>query len=230
MKLTNLFLGSVTAESRAEESIEMARIVFGADFVDANCVILGNINTNSPLQLDIPMGEGLITMAEHGQVNVITPFTLAGAMSPVTLAGALVQQHAEALYAAHTAAAEGVARLLRDALARTSLGLPRLEAEEVDWWPHYWDQQLVSPVATELRRCAALFATDGLCDCCLQAGCTALCRMHDLRADVPTDAPLCLYALGLQGSGHADQPQCRGQHHHVPPVPAAAPQDGVRQG
>lgn len=59
--------------------------------------LLGIINTNSPLQLDIPMAEGLITMAEHGQVNVITPFTLAGAMSPVTLAGALVQQHAEAL-------------------------------------------------------------------------------------------------------------------------------------
>ena len=43
------------------------------------------------------MAEGLIAMAEHGQVNVITPFTLAGAMSPVTLAGALAQQHAEAL-------------------------------------------------------------------------------------------------------------------------------------
>lgn len=59
--------------------------------------LIGIINTNSPLQLDIPMAEGLITMAEHGQVLVITPFTLAGAMSPVTLAGALVQQHAEAL-------------------------------------------------------------------------------------------------------------------------------------
>jgi trimethylamine--corrinoid protein Co-methyltransferase len=43
------------------------------------------------------MAEGLITFAEHGQCNVITPFTLAGAMSPVTLAGALVQQHAEAM-------------------------------------------------------------------------------------------------------------------------------------
>ena len=43
------------------------------------------------------MAEGLITLAEHGQVNVITPFTLAGAMSPVTLAGALAQQHAEAM-------------------------------------------------------------------------------------------------------------------------------------
>ena len=59
--------------------------------------LAGVINTNSPLQLDIPMAEGLITLAEHGQVNVITPFTLAGAMSPVTLAGALAQQHAEAM-------------------------------------------------------------------------------------------------------------------------------------
>ena len=60
-------------------------------------VFTGIINTNSPLQLDVPMAEGLITLAEHGQVNVITPFTLAGAMSPVTLAGALAQQHAEAM-------------------------------------------------------------------------------------------------------------------------------------
>lgn len=61
------------------------------------CVFTTIINTNSPLQLDVPMAEGLITMAEHGQCNVITPFTLAGAMSPVTLAGALAQQHAEAM-------------------------------------------------------------------------------------------------------------------------------------
>jgi trimethylamine--corrinoid protein Co-methyltransferase len=43
------------------------------------------------------MAEGLMTLAEHGQVNVITPFTLSGAMAPVSLAGALVLQHAEAL-------------------------------------------------------------------------------------------------------------------------------------
>ena len=61
------------------------------------CVFTTIINTNSPLQLDVPMAEGLITMAEHGQCNVITPFTLSGAMSPVTLAGALAQQHAEAM-------------------------------------------------------------------------------------------------------------------------------------
>ena len=55
------------------------------------------INTNSPRQLDIPMALGLVQFAEMNQVAVITPFTLAGAMAPVTLAGALVLQHAEAL-------------------------------------------------------------------------------------------------------------------------------------
>jgi trimethylamine--corrinoid protein Co-methyltransferase len=55
------------------------------------------INTNSPLKLDVPMMEGIIQMSSHGQVVVVTPFTLSGAMAPVTIAGALVQQNAEAL-------------------------------------------------------------------------------------------------------------------------------------
>ena len=55
------------------------------------------VNTNSPLQLDIPMAEGLIAMAEYGQAITVTPFTLSGAMSPVTIAGAVAQQHAEAM-------------------------------------------------------------------------------------------------------------------------------------
>jgi len=55
------------------------------------------INTNSPRQLDIPMCQGIIDFARAGQVSVITPFTLAGAMAPVTMPGALVLQHAEAL-------------------------------------------------------------------------------------------------------------------------------------
>jgi trimethylamine--corrinoid protein Co-methyltransferase len=59
--------------------------------------LCGIINTNTPLQLDIPMAEGLITMAEYGQAVAITPFTLSGAMAPVTLAGALALQHAEAM-------------------------------------------------------------------------------------------------------------------------------------
>lgn len=57
------------------------------------------INTNSPLILDVPMCQGLIDFARAGQVSIITPFTLAGAMAPVTIPGALVQQHAEMLSA-----------------------------------------------------------------------------------------------------------------------------------
>jgi len=84
---------------QAMDAIEMAAIMFGKNidelisFPVFSCVI----NTNSPLQLDIPMAEGLIAMAEYGQSIIITPFTLSGAMSPVTLAGALAQQHAEAM-------------------------------------------------------------------------------------------------------------------------------------
>lgn len=55
------------------------------------------INTNSPLRLDIPMAQGIIEFALTGQVSCVTPFTLSGAMAPVTLAGALAQQNAEAL-------------------------------------------------------------------------------------------------------------------------------------
>jgi trimethylamine---corrinoid protein Co-methyltransferase len=85
--------------ARTTDALEMVAISLGRSrksLVDLP-VFTGIINTNSPLQLDVPMAEGLITLAEHGQVNVITPFTLAGAMSPVTLAGALAQQHAEAM-------------------------------------------------------------------------------------------------------------------------------------
>lgn len=85
--------------ARTMDGIEMAAIMLGTspEGLRDRPVLLGIINTNSPLQLDVPMAEGLICMAEHGQVNVITPFTLAGAMAPVTVAGALVLQHAEAM-------------------------------------------------------------------------------------------------------------------------------------
>jgi trimethylamine--corrinoid protein Co-methyltransferase len=85
--------------ARTLDGLEMAAIMFATtlDGLAERPALMGIINTNSPLQLDIPMAEGLVAMAEHGQVNVITPFTLAGAMAPVTLAGALTLQHAEAL-------------------------------------------------------------------------------------------------------------------------------------
>ena len=55
------------------------------------------INTNSPRQLDIPMTQGIIDFAKAGQISIITPFCLAGAMAPITVAGAMSLQHAEAL-------------------------------------------------------------------------------------------------------------------------------------
>lgn len=55
------------------------------------------INTNSPLKLDSPMAMGIVEMARLNQIAVVTPFTLLGAMAPVTLAGGLVEQNAEAL-------------------------------------------------------------------------------------------------------------------------------------
>jgi len=85
--------------ARTMDGIEMAAIALGTtpEGLKNRPALLGIINTNSPLQLDIPMAEGLIALASYGQVLAITPFTLAGAMSPVTIAGALAQQHAEAL-------------------------------------------------------------------------------------------------------------------------------------
>lgn len=57
------------------------------------------INTNSPRTLDIPMAQGLIDFAKLGQLSIITPFTLMGAMAPITVAGAITLSHLEVLAA-----------------------------------------------------------------------------------------------------------------------------------
>ncbi len=86
---------------RSRDGIEMNRIARGIDMDEmiARPGLITLINTNSPLRLDEPMSQGLIEMARAGQAVAITPFTLQGAMAPSTLAGALVQQNAEALAA-----------------------------------------------------------------------------------------------------------------------------------
>ncbi|MCF8486711.1 MAG: trimethylamine methyltransferase family protein [Rhodobacteraceae bacterium] len=91
------FMGSVTAEERSEDSIEMCRILFGRDFVDQNCVILGNVNVNSPLVWDGTMTRSLRAYARANQAAVIVPFILGGAMGPVTNAGAIAQSLAETM-------------------------------------------------------------------------------------------------------------------------------------
>lgn len=91
------FMGSVTAEERSEDSIDMCRILFGRDFVEQNCVILGNVNVNSPLVWDGTMTKSLRAYARANQAAVIVPFILGGAMGPVTSAGAIAQSLAETM-------------------------------------------------------------------------------------------------------------------------------------
>ncbi len=92
------FMGSVTSAARAADSIEMCRILFGRDFVDQHCVILGNVNVNSPLVLDGEASRVIRTYAAANQAPVCVPFILGGAMGPVTTAGGLAQCYAEALF------------------------------------------------------------------------------------------------------------------------------------
>jgi trimethylamine--corrinoid protein Co-methyltransferase len=88
-----------TGRARLFDGMEIARIARGISrqqfLREPSCYTV--INTNSPLKLDGPMAMGIIETARHNQICVVTPFTLAGAMAPVTVAGALVEQNAEAL-------------------------------------------------------------------------------------------------------------------------------------
>jgi trimethylamine--corrinoid protein Co-methyltransferase len=85
---------------RALDGIRMMAIARGSTLEEmaANPGVITIISVNSPRRFDQAMAEGLMAMAEHGQPVVITPFTLMGAMAPVSLAAALAQQNAEALF------------------------------------------------------------------------------------------------------------------------------------
>jgi trimethylamine--corrinoid protein Co-methyltransferase len=84
---------------RIRDGMEIARIARGIDRAtfEREPSLFSIINTNSPLKLDSPMLQGIIEMSAANQIICVTPFTLAGAMAPVTIAGALVEQNAEAL-------------------------------------------------------------------------------------------------------------------------------------
>ncbi|MEZ5776483.1 MAG: trimethylamine methyltransferase family protein [Hyphomicrobiaceae bacterium] len=86
---------------RIEDVMEMVRIAGGLtrEEFDAAPRMYTNINSSSPLKHDWPMLDGAMRLARRGQPVIVTPFTLAGAMAPVTMAGAVVQQTAEALAA-----------------------------------------------------------------------------------------------------------------------------------
>jgi trimethylamine---corrinoid protein Co-methyltransferase len=91
------YMGSVTHPQRARDTVDMARILFGADFLETNVVLLSLINANSPLVWDESMLGAARAYAEANQAVLMTPFILAGAMSPATVAGAATQTLAESL-------------------------------------------------------------------------------------------------------------------------------------
>ncbi|MGR3485531.1 MAG: trimethylamine methyltransferase family protein [Paracoccaceae bacterium] len=86
---------------RVEDVMEMVRIAGGLthDEFDATPRMYTNINSTSPLKHDIPMIDGSLRLVRRGQPVIVTPFTLAGAMAPVTMAGAVSLSVAEALSA-----------------------------------------------------------------------------------------------------------------------------------
>ena len=91
------FMGSVTAPERAVNSVDMAKILFGADFVDQNTVMTQLININSPMTFDGIMMGAMEVYAAANQACIVSPFIVGGAMAPVTVAGTLTQVLAEVL-------------------------------------------------------------------------------------------------------------------------------------
>ncbi len=91
------FMGSVTHPSRAQDSIDMAKIAFGAETLEREHVIMGLANANSPMSWDLNMLGSAKVYAENNQIMLMTPFILGGAMAPVTVAAAATQTLAEVL-------------------------------------------------------------------------------------------------------------------------------------
>src|SRR6267154_107921 len=92
------FMGSVISSENARDTIEMASIVFGGrEKIEETPAIISLINVNSPLRYDDRMLGALLEYSDAGQPVIVTPFLMAGAMSPMGLAGTVAQQTAEAL-------------------------------------------------------------------------------------------------------------------------------------
>ncbi|MCY3651910.1 MAG: trimethylamine methyltransferase family protein [Acidimicrobiia bacterium] len=93
------FMSSVTRPERAQDSVDLAKVVFGEQFVADNTVLIGLCNANSPMQWDRAMLGSAQVLAENNQCALITPFIIVGAMSPVTVAATATQTLAEAMAA-----------------------------------------------------------------------------------------------------------------------------------
>ena len=91
------FMGSVTHPLRAADTVRMAEIVFGEEFVANNAVTLSLINANSPMTFDDTMLGALKVYARANQATIVTPFIIAGAMAPAAVGGILAQALAEGM-------------------------------------------------------------------------------------------------------------------------------------
>ncbi|MFQ5783732.1 MAG: trimethylamine methyltransferase family protein [Alphaproteobacteria bacterium] len=89
------FMGMVTAGSRAEDTVALCKVLFGDDYVERNTVLISVVNCNSPLVWDATMLAALKVYARNNQAVLVTPFIMAGAMSPASTAGAVAQLNAE---------------------------------------------------------------------------------------------------------------------------------------
>jgi trimethylamine--corrinoid protein Co-methyltransferase len=90
-------LGAITEKSRAQDTVDMIDIMFGADRLDRDVCIMANVNTNSPLLIDRVVTEAIQVYSARGQAMIVTPFILTGAMGPVSTAAAIAQAVAEVM-------------------------------------------------------------------------------------------------------------------------------------
>ncbi len=91
------FLGAITEKSRARDSIDLMKVLFGENVLEDNCVIMGNVNTNSPLLIDRVVTQAAQVYCGANQGLIVAPFILGGAMGPVTTAASIAQALAEAM-------------------------------------------------------------------------------------------------------------------------------------
>ncbi|MBF2759415.1 MAG: trimethylamine methyltransferase family protein [Ectothiorhodospiraceae bacterium AqS1] len=91
------FMGATTARDRAEDTVAMAKIVFGEDFLEEHVVLTAVLSCNSPLVWDATMLDALKVYAANNQAIIPSPFVMAGASTPASMVGAVAQINAEAL-------------------------------------------------------------------------------------------------------------------------------------
>ena len=91
------FMGATTARERAEDTVAMAKLVFGDEYVERNTVMVSVCNCNSPLVWDASMLDAVKVYARHNQAVLLSPFVLAGASTPASTVGSVAQLNAEAL-------------------------------------------------------------------------------------------------------------------------------------